>query len=175
MDKNYKYVLLTILTLSVFTLTIIELTGISKNSLVRRFHDGGEGTFYTKDGEVYHGEIYAEQTKSRSEMVKEMSRTTMQFYETKYNFGTVPAGKTVTHAFKFKNTGQNPLMIAKTDVTCGCTVTDFTRETIAPGNEGELTVVYNSEGQSGLQQKNIIVHSNALPDAVSIAIEADVR
>ena len=43
MDKNYKYVLLTILTLSVFVLTIIELTGVSRNSMFRKFHGGGEG------------------------------------------------------------------------------------------------------------------------------------
>jgi hypothetical protein len=81
----------------------------------------------------------------------------------------------MSHVFKFKNTGMNPLMIAKTDVTCGCTVTSFTQETIAPGSDGELTIVYNSATHSGWQQKNIIVHSNALPEAVSIYVEADVR
>lgn len=99
----------------------------------------------------------------------------MQFYETKYNFGSVPEGKVMTHVFRFKNTGDNPLMIAKTDVTCGCTVPNFPLETIASGAEGEITIVYNSAGHSGFQQKNIIIHSNALPEAVSISIEATVH
>jgi hypothetical protein len=175
MEKNYRAILLTILTISLFTIAIIELLGVSKNNLFRKTHDGGQGTFYSKDGEVYHGEIYPEQTKTRDQVVAEMPKTTMQFYETKFSFGNIAEGKVVKHAFRFKNTGQNPLMIAKTDVTCGCTVTDFPRESIAPGADGEVTVEYNSAGKSGFQQKNIIVHSNALPEAVSIAIEADVK
>ena len=177
MEKNYKAILLTILTLSVFTLVIIELTGVSSRSL--RWHNltgnGGEGTFYSKSGEVYRGEIYPEQTITRSQMAAQMAKTTMQFYETKFNFGSLPEGKVAKHAFRFKNTGMNPLFIAKTDVTCGCTVTSFPDETVAPDAEGEITVEFNTAGKSGIQQKNIIVHSNALPEAVSIGIEADVR
>ncbi len=175
MENSYKYVLLTILTLSVFVLAIVELTGISSNSIFRKYKGGGEGAFYSKDGEVYRGEIYPEQTKTRSQIVAEMSKTTMQFYETKFNFGSLIAGKVVTHVFKFKNTGQNPLMIAKTDVSCGCTTPNFPLEAISPGNDGEITIVYNSEGHSGFQQKNIIIHSNAIPEAVSISIEATVQ
>jgi hypothetical protein len=175
MEKNYRAILLTILTLSVFTLVIIELTGVSRNALFRRFRGGGEGVFYSKDGEVYRGEIYPEQTKTRSQRVAEMPKTTIQFYETKYSFGKQPEGKLLKHAFKFKNTGFHPLMIAKTDVTCGCTVPNFPEETIAPGSDGEITVVFNSAGKSGIQQKNIIVHANTLPESVSIGIEADIN
>lgn len=156
-------------------LTIVELTGVSKNALFRRYRGGGEGYFYSKDGEIYRGEIYPEQTRTRSELVASMPKTTMQFYETKKNFGSISQGRVLTHVFKFKNTGQAPLMIAKTDVTCGCTVPNYPLEPIAVGSEGELTVVYNSDGHTGFQQKNIIVHSNALPEAVSITVEADVR
>ena len=66
-------------------------------------------------------------------------------------------------------------MIAKTDVTCGCTVPNFQEEPVAPGRDGEITVVFNSSGISGFQQKNIIVHANTLPEAVSIGIEADIN
>jgi hypothetical protein len=175
MEKNYRAILLTILTLSVFTLVIIELTGVSRNALFRRFRGGGEGVFYSKGGEVYRGEIYPEQTLTRSQRVAEMPKTTMQFYETKYSFGKQPEGKVLKHNFRFKNTGFHPLMIAKTDVTCGCTVPNFPDETIAPGSDGEITVVFNTSGKSGFQQKNIIVHANSLPEAVSIGIEADIK
>ncbi|MBC7554802.1 MAG: DUF1573 domain-containing protein [Taibaiella sp.] len=167
--------MLTILTLSVFTLTIVELTGISKNGIFRRYSGGGEGSFYSKTGEIYKGEIYPEQLLTRTQVVAQMTKTTVQFYETKFNFGSVSEGKVLTHSFRFKNTGQNPLMIAKTDVTCGCTVSNFPLETIPPGVDGEISIVYNSSGHSGFQQKNIIVHSNSLPEAVSIGIEANVR
>ncbi|MES2701654.1 MAG: DUF1573 domain-containing protein [Bacteroidota bacterium] len=174
MEKNYKAIMLTILTLSVFTLVIIELTGVSSNAIFRRFRGGGEGKFYSKEGEVYRGEIFPEQTSTRTQKVREMRKTTMQFYETKFDFGKVPEGKTVKHAFRFKNTGNSPLMISKTDVSCGCTVTDFSEEPVAPDADGEVTVQFNTAGKSGIQKKNIIVHSNALPEAVSISIEANV-
>ena len=175
MNKNLKAVLLTVLTLSVFTLVIIELTGVSRNSLFRATHDGGEGVFYSKDGEVYHGEIYPEQIKHRDEVVAKMPKTTMQFYETNYNFGSISRGRIVKHTFRFKNTGMAPLMIAKTDVSCGCTVTDFPYDPIAPGLDGDLTIEFNSTGKSGYQHNNTIVHSNANPESVSIGIEADVN
>jgi hypothetical protein len=175
MEGNYRVVMLTVLTLSVFTLVIVELTGVSRNALFRRFKEGGEGTFYSKDGAIYHGEIFPEEIRTRVQKVSQMLKTTVQFYETKYSFGTVSEGKVVRHAFRFKNTGQNPLMIAKTDVTCGCTVPNFPSEPIGPGSDGEITVEFNTAGKSGFQQKNIIVHSNALPEAVSIGIEADVN
>ncbi len=180
MYKNYKIVLLTVLTLSVFTLVIIELTGITRNSLFTLFkghreNEGYNGNFFSRDGTVYHGEIFAEDTKLRCEKISKMAKTTMQFYETKHSFGIVSEGKVVRHAFKFKNTGQNPLMICKADVTCGCTVPGFQLEAIPPDADGEITVEFNTAGKSGFQQKNIIVHSNALPEAVSIGIEADVR
>ena len=182
MYKNFVIVLLTVLTLSVFMLVILELTGVSRNSiyaLMKGHHEGnGEGyngNFYSKDGTVYHGEIFAEDTRLRCERIYKMPKTTMQFYETKYNFGVVSEGKIVKHSFKFKNTGNNPLMICKTDVTCGCTVPGFQLDPVAVNADGEITVEFNTAGKSGFQQKNIIVHSNAIPEAVSIGIEADVR
>jgi hypothetical protein len=175
MNKNVIYVLLTILTLSTFVVAIVELLGISRNAIFRQYGRSGEGFFYSKDGEVYRGEIYPEQTRTRWEIVKAMPKTYIQFYETKYNFGTISEGKVISHVFRFKNTGENPLMIAKSDVTCGCTVANFPMETIAAGADGEITVNFNSSGQTGFQQKNIIIHSNTIPEAVSIGVEGEVR
>lgn len=175
MDKSYRYIFFTILTLAIIIIAIIELSGISKSALFRKFHDGGEGYFYSKDGEIYRGEIYPEQVRTRTQIVAAMPKTTMQFYETKYNFGTISQGRIVSHVFRFKNTGQNPLMIAKTDVSCGCTTPLFPYDAIPAGSDGEITVSYNSEKQTGSEQKNILVHSNANPEAVAITIEAEVR
>ena len=171
-NRKYKIVLLTILTLSVITLTVVEC--------YKYFHNRngeGPGYFYTKDNNtiVYRGEIVPEQVKTRSETVAEMPKTTMQFYESKYDFGVLPEGQIVKHAFRFRNTGRNPLMISKTDVTCGCTVPEFPIESISPGSDGEITVVYNTSGKSGPQEKTIIVHSNALPEGITITIVAYIQ
>jgi len=178
MGKRYRIILLTVLTLSVLTIAIVELTGISDHSIGWwRDRRNGEATLYDRNNnKTYHGDIYPEQEKSRDDLVHEMPKTTMQFYETRYSFGEVSQGKEVKHTFRFKNTGQNPLMIAKTDVTCGCTVTGFPQETIAPGQEGDLTVAFNSRGKNpGYYENPVVVHSNAIPEAVTIKTDADVK
>lgn len=175
MGRNFKIILLTVLTLSIFTLVIIELTGVSRNTFFRAAHRGGEGNFYSRDGVKYSGEIFPEDIRHRDEIASKMPKTSMQFYETKHNFGSVPSGKVVSHAFRFKNTGDHPLYISKTDVSCGCTVPSFPLETVPPGQDGDIVVNFDTEGKSGIVQKNIIVHSNAVPEAVSIGIEADVK
>jgi len=170
MDRNYKAILLTILTLSVFALVIIELTGVSSNGLFRKFHGGGEGVFYTKDGEVYHGEIYPEQTITRSQRAAQMAKTTVQFYETKYNFGSIGEDRIVKHDFRFKNTGMNRYLLPnRRYLRLHCN--QFSQDPIAPDAEGEITVEFNPAGKSGIEQKNIIVHSNALPEAISIVLK----
>ena len=104
-----------------------------------------------------------------------MPKSDLQFYETKFDFGTVSAGRVLTHIFRYKNAGDKPLLICRTDVSCGCTVPHYPEEAIAPGNDGELMVEFNTAGKTGFQQKNILVHSNSLQEAMSITIEADVR
>jgi len=172
MKRKYIAILLTVVTLCVITLLIIELAGVNRSNILGRHRD--EGVVYSRDGQVYHGEIYPEQTKTREQIVSKMPKTTMQFYETRHSFGTVPQDRVVKHAFKFKNTGLNPLMISKTDVSCGCTVHNFPMDAIPPGQDGEITIEFNTTGKKGFQQKTITVHSNALPEAVNISIEADV-
>ncbi len=175
MSKTFKIIMLTILTLSIFTLVIIELTGISRYSLLRP-NRPADAELYSQDGRRYHGEIYPEETRTCTEELRNMLKTTMQFYETKYSFGTVSQGTTVRHAFRFKNTGTHPLLICKADVSCGCTVPYYPHDAIAPGNEGEIVIEYNSTGKkTGLETNNIIIHSNAMPEAVSISIDADVK
>jgi hypothetical protein len=169
MNPNFKAVLLTVLTLSVFTLVIIELTGVSSNSLNALMHSKKEAS------SAPPGMSADPNADPRMEKLKILPKTTMKFEETTFNFGTIPDNKEVKHVYKFKNTGVNPLFIAKADVSCGCTVPSFSKEPIAPGADGELTVTFNPKGKSGAQHKNIIVHSNAELEAVSINFDADVK
>ena len=170
--KKAKIILLFILTVTVIILTTVVTIHYYGD------HEGeGPGYFYTRGDNrvVYRGEIVPEEVQSRTKRAEFLTKTTMQFYESQYNFGNVSEGQVVKHSFRFKNTGSHPLMITKTDVTCGCTVPEFPVDPIMPGNDGEITVMFNTAGKSGVQKKDIVVHANTLPDAVSIGIEADVR
>lgn len=169
MNQNFKAVLLTILTLSVFVIAIVELTGISKTAIFNKF---GHQQAAPVAGPI---EMPAPEKSAREKQANAMPKTKMVFDTTLHNFGTVKEGDIVKYAFKFKNTGDNPLMISKTDVSCGCTVPSFPKEPIAPGGTGELMVQFNTSGKGGVQKKNILVHSNAEVEAVSISIEANVK
>ncbi|HWA33791.1 MAG TPA: DUF1573 domain-containing protein [Cyclobacteriaceae bacterium] len=79
-----------------------------------------------------------------------------------YDFGDVPQGDKVEHTFKFKNTGNEPLIITNVQVTCGCTTPKgWARDPIAPGQSGEITIAFNSLGKFGKQNKVVTVVSNA--------------
>src|SRR5690606_37497406 len=57
------------------------------------------------------------------------------FEESSFDFGTIDQGTNVEHVFKFKNTGDAPLMIVNAKSSCGCTVPEYTKEPVAPGDE----------------------------------------
>src|ERR1035437_2764791 len=94
MNQNYKTVLLTVLTLSVFTIAIIELTGVSSTGItafINKFHGGG--TVPANDAGSKAADKFHDEAIVRSRKVAEMPKTTMEFYETKYNFGNVQIGR----------------------------------------------------------------------------------
>ena len=56
------------------------------------------------------------------------------FENTSHNFGTFSeSSPKVTCTFKFKNTGDGPLVIHQAIASCGCTVPQYPKEPIKPG------------------------------------------
>ena len=66
--------------------------------------------------------------------------TTIEFKETTFEFGEIEQGEKVSYAYKFTNTGSEPLVIKNAKGSCGCTVPKWPKEPIAPGESGELLV-----------------------------------
>lgn len=89
-----------------------------------------------------------------------MAKTTAEFAAEDYNYGVVPAGTKVTHQFKFKNTGSEPLTLTRVKASCGCTTPSYSQEPIAPGEEGYIDVLFNTAGKSGVQNKTVTVTGN---------------
>ncbi len=96
------------------------------------------------------------------------------FEEEQYDFGTIDQGTNVEHVFKFKNTGDAPLMIVDAKSSCGCTVPTWTKEPIAPGAEGELLVKFNGSGQNQVS-KTVTVISNTEAGSETLTIKAFVN
>ncbi|HRD39901.1 MAG TPA: DUF1573 domain-containing protein, partial [Bacteroidia bacterium] len=69
----------------------------------------------------------------------------IKFEEEEHDFGRITQGEKVSYAFKFKNIGKGNLIIASAAGSCGCTVPEFPKEPVLPGQEGKINVVFNSE------------------------------
>lgn len=78
-----------------------------------------------------------------------------------FNFGTIAErdGK-VSHVFRFRNTGREPVVITAANAWCGCTTTDFTRQPVRPGQEGSVTVTYNPNYRPGKFSKEVTLILN---------------
>ena len=100
--------------------------------------------------------------------------TTITFAENAWDFGTIDEGDAVTHIFKFTNTGENPLIIDRCKGSCGCTVPQCPKDPIAPGEEGEIEVKFNSKGKKNKQTKTVTINANTVPEQTRITISADV-
>ena len=100
--------------------------------------------------------------------------TEIVFKEYEYDFGKIAEGEKVAHIFAFQNKGPGRLVISSASTSCGCTVPRYDRNPIAPGEWGNLEVVFNSSGRTGIQTKTITVRSNADTKVVILKITAEV-
>ena len=100
-------------------------------------------------------------------------KTSMSFEESTYDFGQVKSGEKVTHNYSFTNTGDEPLLLSNVKASCGCTAPNWPRTPIAPGETGEIEVVFSARGK-GKQKKNVTITANTQPATTQIFLEAEV-
>jgi hypothetical protein len=98
----------------------------------------------------------------------------IEFDRTEHDFGKVIQGEKVTYSFKFRNTGGNDLLISNISATCGCTVTEYPRTPIKPGEENYVKVTFESSGKQGFQNKEVVVMANTQPADTRLRVTANV-
>ncbi len=98
----------------------------------------------------------------------------IKFDELEFDFGKITQGERVTHSFSFTNTGKSNLIISGASGSCGCTVPEWPKEPIAPGQKGKIDVVFSSEGKSGFQEKTITVVTNCEPATRVLRIKTEI-
>ena len=118
--------------------------------------------------EVVHNPISA----SGNENLDELPVIT--FKETLHDFGTVIEGEKVIYNFTFTNTGKTDLLLSNVSASCGCTATKYTREPVAPGGEGLVTVTFDSRNRRGFQNKAVTIIANTQPNKSVLRIKAKV-
>lgn len=100
--------------------------------------------------------------------------TTVEVQEM-YNAGSVAKGEIVEAEIEMKNTGDYPLVIATISAACACTVSDYDKEPIQPGETTIIKASINTdETGKGLIRKPITVSANTRPSSTVIMIQATV-
>ncbi|MFN8439021.1 MAG: DUF1573 domain-containing protein [Cytophagales bacterium] len=83
-----------------------------------------------------------------------------KFAAESYDFGEVYEGPQAIYSFEFTNVGDQPLIINHAQASCGCTVPEWSKDTIKPGGKGFVKAIYNTQGRVGQFSKNITVTYN---------------
>ncbi len=109
------------------------------------------------------------------EQADAMEPTTVEWYQAEHDFGEIKAGETVKHTYRFKNTGDQPLKLTRVKASCGCTTPSWSKEAIAPGEEGFIEVAFNSRGKRGPQRKSVVVTGNFEPVNKILRFQGEVK
>lgn len=111
----------------------------------------------------------------KASQVEATGNAKFEFAESVWDFGNITSGEVVENIFKFKNTGTEPLIISNAKGSCGCTAPAWPKEPIAPGESGEIKVVFNSRGKSNKQNKTVTITANTTPNQTRLRVTGNVE
>ena len=99
----------------------------------------------------------------------------IKFDKLTHDFGTFSEkSPVVTCVFTFTNVGEQPLIINQAMASCGCTVPEYTKTPIKPGETGEIKVTYNGTGKfPGHFKKSITIRTNGVVEMTRLYIEGE--
>lgn len=101
-------------------------------------------------------------------------KPTVVFTEDSFDFGDIKEGETVAHTFFFKNEGPGSVIILDAIPSCGCTTPRFSKEPIAVGQQGQVEVLFNTEGWMGYQTKQVTLKLNTQKGYSTVSFSANV-
>jgi len=116
-----------------------------------------------------------ENTKGAVGVEAALPKTTIEFEERTLDLGYLKQGEVGKGTFRLTNTGTEPLIISSAKASCGCTVPDWPKEPIAPGESAEIGVEFNSKGQKGMKTKTVTIQGNVDPNPIRLTVKADVE
>ncbi len=97
----------------------------------------------------------------------------LYFAESTYDFGEMIEDGPGVHMIKFKNVGEDPVVINHVRSSCGCTIPSWPKSPIEPGATGEIEVKYNT-ALVGPFRKTVYIHSTAVNTPVKIMVKGKV-
>ncbi len=88
--------------------------------------------------------------------------TTIKWQDTAINFGTKKMGEIVNITFACTNTGSKALYLYDVKPSCGCTLVDYSKAAIAPGEQGKIEAQFDTKkSHPGEVHKTVFVRVNS--------------
>lgn len=91
-----------------------------------------------------------------------------------HDYGTIDFAGDGTYAFKFTNTGKEPLVITDAKGSCGCTVPKWPKEPVMKGQSNYINVSYDTK-RPGPFTKTVTITSNAGSGSKVLTIKGNVK
>ncbi len=92
---------------------------------------------------------------------EELCKARIFLPDTRWDFGYVPQGGSVSHTFQVKNIGEDTLIIIRVRPGCACTMVPLTKDRLAPDETADLKVIFDSEKiRKGKTTKGVQITSN---------------
>ena len=95
-------------------------------------------------------------------------KTKMKFKKMVHDFGRLKEGEKREFDFEFTNTGKEDLIIEDCKGSCGCTVPEWPKEAIKPGQSASINVKFDSTKKEKDQEKSVTITANTDPDLKTV-------
>ena len=92
---------------------------------------------------------------------QDVSGPKIDFDKETHDYGEVYMHGDGNCVFTFTNTGNEPLILTNVRAGCGCTVPQWPREPVLPGESAEIKVRYTTLNRPHQINRSIVVTSNA--------------
>ena len=95
-------------------------------------------------------------------------KTKMKFKKMVHDFGRMKEGEKREYDFAFTNTGKEDLYIEDCKGSCGCTVPEWPKEAIKPGQSASINVKFDSTKKEKDQEKSVTITANTEPELTTV-------
>ena len=86
-----------------------------------------------------------ESNKAEEIVTKVLDTLPVKFDKRVHDFGKIKQNKEVNTSFVFTNIGDEPLIISDVQITCGCTISEWSKEEIKIGEKGQIKIIYDAK------------------------------
>ncbi len=112
---------------------------------------------------AFSGVLFAQKT----------ANSVAKFENETIDLGKIKQGSPTTAKFIVNNITAEPLIIEQASPTCGCTISDYTKEPISAGKTGFINATYNAAG-IGVFEKHLTVKFAGVDEVKSITLKGEV-